>query len=400
MGGILEGIRVLDFGRYIAGPYCAALLGDLGAEVIRIEKIAGSEDRYTSPIGEGADGEEMVGAGYMQMNRNKLGLTLNPMKPEGREIVKKLVATADVVVANLPPETLEAMALDYASLCESKPDIILTTVSCFGQGGPYSHRVGFDGVGQAMSGAVYMGGTPEQPQRAIGPYVDFGTAISTAFGTMAALMERQKTGKGQQVTGALLGTALTVFNTFLIEQAVVAPDRVATENRGQTSAPADVFKCRDGWLMVQVVGQPLYERWARLMGEGHLITDPRFKDDISRGDNGAAISQRMSRWCAEHSIEQAIAILDEARIPSGPIYSPQQALDDPHIQAMQFMKPVDYPGVATPAPVADTPVRFSETEAGIRHRAPTLGEHTDRIMAELGYGADEIAALREKRVIW
>ena len=147
MSKVLEGIRVLDFGRYIAGPYCATLLADLGADVIRIEKVDGSEDRFVSPVTKTGDG-----AMFLQLGRNKRGLTLNPMKPEGREIVKKLVATADVVVANLPPDTLSAMGLDYESLTQIKPDIILTMISAFGRGGPYSNRVGFDGLGQAMSG--------------------------------------------------------------------------------------------------------------------------------------------------------------------------------------------------------------------------------------------------------
>ena len=237
MSKVLEGIRVLDFGRYIAGPFCGTLLGDMGAEVIRIEKVDGSEDRFLSPITENGDG-----AMFMQLARNKRGMTLNPMKPQGREIVEKLVATADVVVANLPPETLKAMALDYESLRSTKSDIILTMISAFGRGGPYSNRVGFDGLGQAMSGNMYMSGTPEQPVKAYAPFIDFGTASLAAFGTMAALYERQKTGKGQIVEGSLFNTALTMMNGTVIEQAAIKPNRVATLNRAQTSAPADTFK--------------------------------------------------------------------------------------------------------------------------------------------------------------
>jgi hypothetical protein len=180
MTQVLKGIRVLDFGRYIAGPFCGTLLADMGAEVIRIEKVDGSEDRYLAPISDTDDGGT-----FMQLARNKKGLTLNPMKPEGREIVKKLVATADVVIANLPPDTLAAMGLDYDSLKAVKPDIILTMISAFGRGGPYSNRVGFDGLGQAMSGAMYLSGTPDQPVKAWPPFVDFGTASFAAFGTMA-----------------------------------------------------------------------------------------------------------------------------------------------------------------------------------------------------------------------
>ncbi|MGE4631074.1 MAG: CoA transferase [Pseudohongiellaceae bacterium] len=394
MSKVLEGIKVLDFGRYIAGPFCGTLLGDMGAEVIRIEKVDGSEDRFLSPITENGDG-----AMFMQLARNKRGMTLNPMKPQGREIVEKLVATADVVVANLPPETLKAMALDYESLRSTKSDIILTMISAFGRGGPYSNRVGFDGLGQAMSGNMYMSGTPEQPVKAYAPFIDFGTASLAAFGTMAALYERQKTGKGQIVEGSLFNTALTMMNGTVIEQAAIKPNRVATLNRAQTSAPADTFKTKDGWVLVQSVGGPLFKRWADLMGEDHWLDDPRFKDDITRGDNGEIISERLAKWCAERTSEEVLEAMEEVRLPAGPILSPQEVLEDPHIAAKGLFQPLEYPGLSAPAPVMRTPVELSETPGEIRSRAPTLAEHTDEIMKELGYSESDIQELKEKRII-
>ncbi|HJZ31489.1 MAG TPA: CoA transferase [Hyphomicrobiaceae bacterium] len=394
MAGVLDGIRVLDFGRYIAGPYCAAMLAEHGAEVIRIEKREGSEDRFQAPVANTGEG-----ALFLQINRNKRGMTLDPMRAEGQEVVRRLVAGADVVIANLPPQTLTAMKLDYESLKAVKPDIILTTVSAYGRGGPLSDRVGFDGIGQVMSGAVYMTGEAEQPYRAQVPWVDFGTALHCAFGTMAALMARRSTGKGQWVEGALLATAVTLGNALLIEQAVIAPNRVPTGNRGQTAAPVDIFRTKDGWILVQVIGDPLFRRWAKLMGEPQWLADPRFKDDISRGDNGAIISERMRRWCADLSNAEALELLAKAKIPSGPVLKPQQTLDDPHINAMGFFQPVEFPGAPRPAPIAKVPVWLSETPGSIRHRAPTLGEHTDEILAELGYAPPAIAALREAGVI-
>ncbi|HUH86113.1 MAG TPA: CoA transferase [Stellaceae bacterium] len=394
MTGILSGIRVLDFGRYIAGPYCAALLAEHGADVIRVEKRGGSEDRFVAPVG--ADG---VGALFLQINRNKRSLTLDPMTEAGREIVRRLVGSADVVVANLPPPTLRAMGLDYESLAQVKPDIILTTSSAYGDRGPYAERVGFDGVGQVMSGAVYMTGEPDQPYRASVAWVDFGTALHCAFGTMAALMARRETGRGQKVEGALLATAVTFTNAMLIEQAVIAVDRVPTGNRGQTAAPVDLFRTTDGWILCQVVGQPLYRRWARLMGEAHWLDDARFKHDISRGDNGVLISERMQRWCAERGTAEALEILGRAQIPAAKVLKPQEVLDDPQVQAMGFLQSLDYPGLPRPAPVARAPVWLSATPGAIRHRAPLLGEHTDEILGELGYDAAARAALRRDDVI-
>lgn len=399
-GGILEGVRVLDFGRYIAGPYCAALLGDLGAEVIRIERRDGSEDRFVQPIvPEAGPGEGGEGAMFLQMNRNKRGLTLDPMTETGRGIVRRLAATADVVVANLPPSTLKAMGLDYESLTASKPDIILTTVSAFGHGGPYSERTGFDGVAQSMVGAAYLTGHPDEPVKSYAPWVDFGTASLSAFGTLAALMERQKSGKGQVVEGSLLSTALAYFNFHLIEQELRKTNRVAIGNRSPYAGPADIVRTKDGWILVQVIGMPLFKRWARLMGEDHWLTDPRFKDDLSRGDHGEILSERTQRWAETRTTEEALAELEAARIPAGPVYSPQQALEDRHIQEMGYLKPLPFPGLPGPAPVMETPLRFSRTPASLRERAPLLGEHTEAILGELGYTTEEIESFRSEGVI-
>ena len=397
MSAILNGIRVLDFGRYIAGPYCAALLAEYGADVIRIEKLGGSEDRFPGQVGGG------VGAMFLQMNRNKRSITLDPASPRGREVVARLVRGADVVIANLPAAALVAMGIDYETLRGYRADIIFVTNTAFGPTGPMQNQVGFDGIGQAMSGAVYMTGEPDQPYRASANWVDFGTALHCAFGTLAALMERQRSGKGQQVTGALLATALTVTNALLIEQAVVKPNRVASGNRGQISGPTDLYRVLDGWVLVATVGQPLFARWARLMGaeEGgpDWLADPRFADDDLRGQHGQIISERMARWCAGRSQNEVVGILGQAKIPCAPVLSPQQALDHPQVQALGLLQPTDYPGLPVPAPVAAVPLWMTETPPVSRRRPPLLGEHTEQILGELGYGAEEIAALREQGTI-
>ena len=394
MGGVLDGIRVLDFGRYIAGPFCGMLLGDMGAEVIRIDKLSGSEDRYLVPVAESGEGPL-----FLALNRNKKSLTLNPMKPQGREIVENLVKTADIVIANLPQPTLAAMGIDYDSLRAIKPDIILTTVTAYGNGGPYSERVGFDGVAQALAGATYMGGRPGDPMKSFVPFADFGTATMAAFGTLSALIERNKTGNGQLVEAALTRTVMAFNIALLAEEAIKSIDRPSYGNRGYSAGPSDIFKTTDGAVMVQVVGQPLFERWAKLMGEESWLQDPRFATDMDRGENGELLSARMQMWCKDMSTKEVLDALDEARIPCGPVLSAKQVLQDPHIKAMDFLQDMNFPGLKKPIPINTTPVKLSQTPGTIRQRTAELGEHTDEILNSLGYTPDKISEMRYARVV-
>jgi crotonobetainyl-CoA:carnitine CoA-transferase CaiB-like acyl-CoA transferase len=373
---ILSGIRVLDFGRYVAGPYCATLLGYLGAEVIRIEKPDGGEDRYIAPIT--PQGE---GGVFLQTACNKKSLTLDFGKPESREIVRRLVQSADVVVVNLPPAARESLGLDYATLSAINPRIILASQTAFGEHGPYASRGGFDGVGQAMSGAMFITGTPGAPAKAAAPYVDFSTAVLSAFGVLAALIERDRSGRGQHVQAALQATALAVFGSHLIEQGVTGINRVGTGNRVQTSAPSDVFATRDGHVLTHVVGNGLFRRWVKLMcgadvaAQKRWLDDPRLQDDAGRGEHSVEILATMRSWCASRTTDEAIAQLEAAGLPAG------------------------YPGLSRPAQVPNLPLRFSRSSGGIERAPPTLGEHTETVLTELGFDEAARAALRASGVV-
>ena len=385
MSKVLEGIRVLDFGRYVAGPYCATLLADFGADVIRIERRQGSEDRTIVPVTQ--DGE---GALFLQMNRNKRSMTLDPRHPDAREILRRLIVRADVVVANVPASALEPMGIDYATLSAIRPDIILANVSSFGSVGPWKDRGGFDSVGQAMCGSTYLSGEEGQPSRTPVTWVDHASALYAAIGVMMALFERRKTGRGQQVEGSLLGSALAFSSTYLIEQALTGIGRTAIGNRSFINGPTDMFATSDGWIVTQVVGDPLFRRWVRMIGEPEWLEDARFANDALRGANGALLSERMGRWFQDRTSDEALDLLGEYGIPAGPVLSPQMALDHPQVRAMGLFQPTSYPGLTQPAPLARVPVTLSETPADIRTPPPTTGQHTQELLATLGFSDEEI----------
>ncbi len=396
--GVLTGKRVLDFGRYIAGPFCGTMLADLGADVIRIEKVDGSEDRYTAPVAE-IDGREL-GSLFLHLGRNKRGFTFNPKKPGAERILERLVKSADLVLANLTPSGVADVGLDYESLKRIKPDIILVTSTAFGAQGPFAERVGFDGVAQAMSGNLHLSGPPDEPSRNYYPYVDFMTGALNTVGALSAFMHRDQTGEGQHVQGALLASALTIAGGTLIEQALTNVNRVASHNRGQTAAPSDVYPTKDGWVLSSVVGNPLFARWVKLVDKPEWLDDPRFATDTLRGENADAISEVMTAWTKARTTAEVLAELDAARIPCGEVLTPAETLVNEQVQAMQYLVQTQFPGLDQSYPMPRTPIEFSESETTVlMQRPPLLGEHTDEILLELGFDADEIATFRAERVV-
>ncbi len=389
---VLHGIRVLDFSRYIAGPYCAQLLGMLGADVIRIDKPGGGEDRFVGPLG------DEYSAVFMMTGCSKRSITLDLKHPRAAEVVRRLVAQADVVIANMPAPVLERMGLDYATLRAIKPDIILTTQTCFGHDGPWAERGGFDGIGQVMSGSAWMSGTPGQPQRSATPYVDYSTAVLGAFGTLAALYQRRDTGVGQHVQASLLGSAIAAFSAPLIEQAVLGVNRVPSGNRGQTSAPTDLFAARDGHLITQVVGNGLFRRLAGVVGHPEWVDDPRFETDEMRGDGRDEICAAVAAWVAERSVDEAITAISSAGVPCGPVLDLDASRTHPQVLGMQLLREFEVPGIDGPVPAARMPLDFSAFNP-TQTRPPAIGEHTDLVLREFGFEAGEIASLHDDAVV-
>jgi crotonobetainyl-CoA:carnitine CoA-transferase CaiB-like acyl-CoA transferase len=395
----LAGIRVADFGHFIAAPLCAALLSDMGADVIRIERPGGSEDRAVTSLFKHADGTPGEGAPFLQYNRNKRGLAVDLATAEGAEVIRRLIMWADIVVANFPRAVLKKLALDFDSIHKVNPRAILVASSAFGDAGPYVDRVGFDGIAQVMCGAAWFAGTAEQPQRSQAMWVDCATGMLGAYGALAALRARDQTGQGQAVNTSLLSTALAVNNSFVMEQAVTRPNRVPHGNRAHTAGPADLFRCTNGWIFLAVQTNSIFRRWARVVGAEDMIEDPRFVDDVARGLNGAVLSARMQAWCEGRTVEDAIATLEAGRVPAGPVYNLDQVLADPHVVATKAFVPIEFPGIDRPAPVAKPPVSLSRFDPGPMRRAPLAGENSADVLRELGFDAATIADWRARAVI-
>ena len=389
---MLDDVKVLDFSRYIAGPYCGALLAGLGAEVVRVERPEGGEDRFVGPVGDD------ISALFLKTGCAKKSVTLNFRNEKSSEIVAKLVENADVVIANMPPKVLAQNGLDYERLKRINPKIILTTQTCFGHQGPLANRGGFDGIGQVMSGAAFMTGTEGEPRRAAAPYVDYATAALGAFGTMAAVFHRMKTGEGQQVQVSLLGSAFAVFAGALIEENLLQIARKPSGNRGQTAAPVDIIKAKDGQFIVQVVGNGLFKRVVSAIGKPDWLNRSGFSTDELRGDNRDEICEAIELWASEMNLEDAIAKLASKGVPCGPVLKLDEAFQHEQVKAMNLRRDFKYPGLKMTASTVRLPIDFSKFQP-VEGRPPLIGEHTDEILISVGFTEEQLSNFRENGVI-
>jgi crotonobetainyl-CoA:carnitine CoA-transferase CaiB-like acyl-CoA transferase len=393
MTSILDGIRILDFGRFIAGPFCAAMLADLGAEVIRVERPDGGDDRFLMPAFEGREG-----AMFLQANRGKKAVTLDFAKPEGMAVARQLIASSNVVIANFSNSALAHFGLDYPSLRGIKDDIILTSIGAFDSRSPMRDAVGFDGVGQAISGAIHLTGEPGRPFRSATSYVDFSTAIAAAFGTLAAIIRHMKTGEGSHVEATLAGTAINVMNSVLIEQFTGSNIREPIGNRSPIAGPSDMFRACDGWFIMQVIGQSMFRRWTKLVERPDLLKDPRYANDILRGRNGAALSAIMADWSANRSRADCLALIAGANIAASPVLTPADVIGGAMGLADTYLETVDFPDSAG-VPIARPPARIASEEQIAPRRPPLVGEDNDAVYSSLGLRVDEIADLRSRSII-
>jgi crotonobetainyl-CoA:carnitine CoA-transferase CaiB-like acyl-CoA transferase len=391
---VFKDIRVLDFGKFVAAPFSTWLLSNMGAEVIRIEPLGGAPDREPFRMSETLDG-----AGFVQLHSNKMSLCLDHGKPEGRAVLEKLLSQTDVIVFGAPESTLARQRLGYDSISKVNPAIIYLNVSAFTSVGPRADEVGFDGVGQAMSGAAYMSGFDDTPTRSFCSFVDVSTGAFSAFAIACALMSRAQTGQGHKIETALMMSAYGAMSWLLVEQAVTGRNRTRSGNRAQSSGPSDIFRTRDGWIVVQVVGGGLFARVAEVIGHPEFIDDPRFKSDNDRAEHGAVLSDAVSAWCRSLTTAEALAALREARVPGSSVNSLQEALEEPQVQALQLVQEMSHPGLSAGLPLFKAPVMVDGALADLRTRPPLAGEHTDFILRRAGYSAHAIEELRNMKVI-
>ncbi len=394
MARVLDGIRVLDFGRYIAAPFCGQLLADMGAEVVRVERPEGEPDRERGPFA--SDGQSLY---YIALNRNKKAITLNLDIEAGRRALAELVKQTDVVVHNQPITRAKALGLDHPSLCRANPKIISLAVSGFGSVGPFASYTSLDVAVQALSGAASMTGPPgASPMLAHIPFEDFGTALYGALSVTMALFHRERTGKGQAVDLALYATGVSFVGAYgvLAEAALNGVVRKAIGNN-IVFAVGGIYTCSDGQVAVACAAEGLWRKLCRTVGRPELIDDPRLKNDLARYEYRDLVNAALTGWTSQRTVAEVSRTLAEAGIPVGAVQSVDKVASHPQTVALEMAPTIRQPGLGD-VPVSGIAMKFSETPGSIDLPAPGIGEHNKEIYDRL-LGAGACERLRKESAI-
>ena len=389
---MLEGIRVLDLSRVIAGPYCATLMGDLGADVVKVERPGRGDDLRT------AHGDGMSAA-FAAINRNKRGIAVDLQTPEGAGLVFELARRADVVVENFLPGVAARLGLGYDAVSAANPAVVYVSVTGFGQTGPHAKHAGYNTIAQGMSGLMALTGMPGGPPTKVGGSVADLAAGFLAFGVAnAALVHRHRTGQGQHLDVSLLASTLALLPDPVAHyfESGKRPTRVG--NRNPNLTPAEAFRTKDGWLQVVIMNPDQYARFCKVLGNERLATEPAFATNDNRLARHDEFRALVEAALAEASTVEWVARFQAVQVAAGPIYEFDEVFEDAQVKHLGLVAEVDQPGYGK-AKMLAFPVRASATPARIRRPAPLLGEHTAEVLSEFGLAKTEIERLAAAGVV-
>ena len=391
----LTGVRVLDLGRHLAGPTCAMWLGDLGADVIKIENPERGEDGR----GSGPPFFNGESAFFLSANRNKRSLTLDVKRPEGQEIFRRLADTADVVVENFRPGVMDALGIGYLAVSEQNPRIIYCSISGYGADGPFAERPGFDQIIQGTSGLMSVTGFEDgEPVRVGIPIADLLTGLFGAYGVLAALQARERTGRGQVVNTSLLESMVGMLSFQAVRYLNGGGVPPPAGNHHPINAPYGVYKTRDGYITLGATGDKRWGTFCNLLGTPQWIDDPRFATNGGRFENRYQLAKLIEEKLQARTSDEWERILNENGIPCGPIYHMDEALEHPQVHHRQMVVEREHPTMGI-VRLLGLPVKLSETPGDVQRVPPLLGQHTDEILRDIGLSDADLTRLRENKVI-
>ena len=396
--GPLKGLRVLDLTRVLAGPTCTQMLGDLGAEVIKIERPgAGDDTRGFAPPAMPGTTES---AYFVGVNRNKRSVTLDIATPEGQKIIKRLLEDTDIMVENFKVGALAKYGLGYEQVHAAFPSIIYCSITGFGQTGPYAPRPGYDALIQAMGGVMSLTGEIEGAPQKVGiPVADVFAGLYGCIGILAALRHREKTGDGQQVDIGMLDTHVAWLANQGMNYLATGENPPRLSNQHPNIVPYQVFPTADGYMVLSIGNDATFKRFCDAFAISHLLADPRFATNQARVENRQLVTETLTPTMRSRTTAEWVAQLETLKIGCGPINTLKQVFADPHVIARGMVIEMDH-STGVPVQVIANPVKLSETPADYRVAPPTLGEHTQEILGDLlGMSAREIARLRDKGIV-